>query len=242
MDFQKYYEEYWLKRLRTQNEGVAPIRKSIPAFLVRFSSYGSVLNQVPQGSRVLDIGCGDGKVSVLYRKKGCKVTGIDISQDAIEQANKVGIQASQWNLNNLPLPFEDSRFDVVTIVDVLEHIENPLALLRECRRILVPTGRLIISTPNFARLGNRIRMLLGDPRDMLHWGGYGDGIEHLQWFTLPKLKYFIRQAGFDAIYAVPVGLPFGFVFGLLHLFGQSKVLVVVATSRSEKDSQKMASK
>ncbi|MCL4382308.1 class I SAM-dependent methyltransferase, partial [Patescibacteria group bacterium] len=142
-------------------------------------------------------------------------------------SRKNGIKVKQWDLNQVPLPFEEASFNVLTLIDVLEHVIDPLALLKEAHRLLAPGGRLIISLPNFARIGNRLRMFIGDPRDILHWEGYGDEIEHLHWFTLPKLRYFLKKANFKKISAQPVGLPFGFIFGLLRLYGLSKILLVV---------------
>ncbi|MCL5985052.1 MAG: class I SAM-dependent methyltransferase [Actinobacteria bacterium] len=204
-----------------------PISDSIPRFLIKYSSYGSIVNQIPPNSKVLDVGCGDGRISALFKRKDCDVWGVDVSRRAVELASKNGIKVKQWDLNQVPLPFEEASFNVLTLIDVLEHVIDPLALLKEAHRLLAPGGRLIISLPNFARIGNRLRMFIGDPRDILHWEGYGDEIEHLHWFTLPKLRYFLKKANFKKISAQPVGLPFGFIFGLLRLYGLSKILLVV---------------
>lgn len=179
-------------------------------------------------SEVLDLGCGAGNVSALYREKGCRVVGLDISENAIELAKKQGIEAREWDLNKMPLPFREESFDVVILSDVLEHIVAPISLLKEIKRILKRGGKLIISVPNFARLGNRLRMLAGSPRDILHWGGYGDGVEHLHWFTIPKLRYFLKGAKFRNIHLYPVGLPFDFLFGKLRLYSLSRFILVVA--------------
>lgn len=211
-----YYNRYWKKRLESGPAPLPPIRSSIPGALVRFSQYGACLQQVPDRSRLLDIGCGEGNVTELYRiRKGCETHGIELSDLAIERAVARGVQPAKWDLNEYPYPFADASFDVATMVDVVEHVINPLALLRESRRILKDGGRAVVCVPNFARLGNRARLLFrGDPRDILHWGGYGDGMEHLHWFTQPKLKAFMQEAGFRDIRFHPIGLPTGFFFGV----------------------------
>ena len=90
-------------------------------------------------------------------------------------------------------------------------------------------GSLIILVPNFARVANRLRMLfMGNPVDILHWGGYGDGMEHLHWFTKPKLEFFLKNIGFKTVIFHPVGLPYDFVFGLFGLHNWSRLLLVEA--------------
>lgn len=227
MDLKNYYEQYWIKR--KEDQSTEPIRSFIPKFLVKYSSYGAISNQIPENSTVLDIGCGDGNVSALYIKKQCKVTGIDVSNNALEIASRRGVDTIQWDLNTTPLPIPADFFDVAIISDVLEHVIDPNSLLKEAHRRLKNQGILILYIPNFARIGNRIRMLAGDPRDILHWKGYGDEIEHLHWFTKPKLTYLLTQAGFEDIKFIPTGLPFGFIYGLVGCHSLSNYLLIRCT-------------
>ncbi len=228
LEFKKYYECYWLRRGGARNAPQKPIRDFIPYLLVKYSNYGAILHQIPDNSKVLDLGCGDGNVSQLYvKRKSCKVIGIDISGSAVKLAREK-IEALCGDLNDTSFPFKDEVFDAVTVVDVLEHLINPLSLLSETHRLLRPGGRLILSVPNFARWDNRIRMLFGKPLDILHWEKYGDGVEHLHWFTREKIIHFLGKAGFKKVKFVPTGLPCGFLFGLLSMYGLSRVLTVVA--------------
>ncbi len=229
MIFKEYYERYWEKRIKTRNRSLPSIRRVIPHFLVKYSQYGTILNQVPANSKLLDIGCGEGNISSLFlERKNCQVTGVDISEKALALAKKRGINTKRWDLNKIPLPFKEKSFETITMIDVLEHAINPLALLREARRLLIPGGRLIVSLPNFARWDNRIRMLLGRPKDILHWEGYDDGLEHLHWFTQKKLAHFLKEAGFKRDRFVPTGLPFGFLFGLFRMPSLARILTVVS--------------
>lgn len=226
----EYYESYWKKRLDSEDVGLSPIRQGIPRFLIKYSQYGSCLNLLLGGAKILDVGCGEGNVSELYiKKKNNIVFGIEISETAGILAKERGVKVIKWDLNDTPYPFESGTFEVVTITDVLEHVINPINLLTEARRILRPEGKIIVQVPNFSRLGNRIRMLFaGDPRDKLHWGGYGDGMEHLHWFTQPKLREFLVQTGFSDIIFHAVGLPFGFIFGLLRCHNLAELLLIEA--------------
>lgn len=224
MEFKNYYQQYWQKRKAGQNQ---PIDPRIPSFLRKYSQYGAILNQIKDNSRILDIGCGDGNVSQLYLSKG-KVLGLDISEKALEIAKKRGLATKFWDLNQLPLPFNKESFEAVILTDVLEHVLDPLALLKEALRLLTKNGQLLVTVPNFARWQNRCRMLWGDPIDILHFEKYGDELEHLHWFTTGKLKHLLKEAGFKKIKFVSTGLPAGFLFGLFGYPGLAKMLTIKA--------------
>jgi len=219
-----YYDLYWSRRGKESCSD--PIPLWLPNWLVKYSEYGAILNQIPQGSKILDLGCGDGNVTRLYAVKGDMV-GVDVSGKALTQTKKRGIKTVQHDLNILPYPFQQGSFDVIVLTDVLEHLIDPLATLRECKRILRKNGRIIVTVPNFARLGNRFRMFLGDPIDILHFDKYGDEVEHLHWFTKPKLIYLARKAGFKTTDFVPSGLRnLNFLFGLVGIPQFGKFLTV----------------
>jgi methionine biosynthesis protein MetW len=218
-----YYEKYWQKRKKEIGE---PIRSIIPSFLRQFSQYGAIANQIPPKSKILDLGCGDGNVTQLFLEKG-EVIGVDISKEALKKAASLGIKTKLYDLNKLPLSFGDESFDIVILTDTLEHFIDPLNMLKESLRILANGGRVIITVPNFARLSNRLRMLWGDPVDILHWEKYGDGKEHFHWFTKGKIEHFLKLAGFKKIRFIPTGLPFGFILGQIGFPGLAKMLTVV---------------
>lgn len=226
-----YYEFYWKKR---GDSSLPPVRSFIPGFLRKYSNYGSVISNVPDHSVVLDVGCGDGNTSsFLIKNKSCNVYGIDVSKTALSHAKRKGLKTKVVNLNYGCLPFGNNKFNVVLMIDVLEHLIDPVNILLEVKRVLRKGGRLILSLPNFARFTNRLRMLFGDPVDILHWDKYGDGKEHFQWFTSRKIRHYLNLVDFD-IHFVSCGLPFGFVFGLFGLFGFSRLLTIVAYKRSNK--------
>jgi len=206
-----YYQNYWYKRLKERQS--SPIRKEVPPFLVKYSTYGAIANQIPFKSKILDLGCGGGNVTQLFLKKG-EVVGVDISQEALKKAADLGIKTKLHDLNKLPLPFKDKSFNVVVLTDTLEHLVDPLAVLKESFRILTPGGWVIVTVPNFARLSNRLRMFGGDPVDILHW------------FTKGKAEHFLKLVGFKKIKLIPTGLPFSFLFGKLGFPGWGKMITV----------------
>jgi methionine biosynthesis protein MetW len=225
MNNRNYYDSYWTDRL---SSGISsPIPDQIPGFLKKYSAYGSILNQIPEKTRILDLGCGNGNVSKIYLEKG-RVFGIDISGNALQQAVKNGLKVKRHDLNSFPYPFDKQTFDIIILTDVLEHLIDPLNVLKDAKRLLSQSGRVIVTVPNFARLGNRIRMLLGDPIDLLHFSKYGDEVEHLHWFSKPKLEYLIGKAGFSDFTFIPTGLQnMNFIFGLLGLYNLGKFITVV---------------
>lgn len=100
------------------------------------------------GKRIVDIACGDGYGAAALTKAGASsVTGIDISLEACEHAHrKYGVDARIGSAEAIPLP--DRSIDIVVSFETIEHVDCPADFLRECARVLVPEGMLIISTPN----------------------------------------------------------------------------------------------
>lgn len=114
---------------------------------------------VPPGSRVLDLGCGDGALlSHLCTKRGCSGYGIEIADDNVLACVRRGVDVIQLNLEEGLALFDDASFDVVLQLDTLQHLRNTEKMLRETARV----GRLgIVSFPNFAHWQNRFSVLRG---------------------------------------------------------------------------------
>jgi ubiquinone/menaquinone biosynthesis C-methylase UbiE len=100
------------------------------------------------GKRILDIACGEGYGAAAFQRAGAAhVIGVDISEAACSHASdKYGIDARIGSAEQIPLP--DASIDVVVSFETVEHVPEPSRFLDECARVLVPGGRLIISTPN----------------------------------------------------------------------------------------------
>ena len=114
---------------------------------------------VPQGSRVLDLGCGDGAMlDYLQRTRGCSGYGVEIDDANVLACVRRGVNAIQLNLDEGLAIFEDNSFDVVLQIDTLPHLRNAEVMLRETARV----GRAgIVSFPNFAHWPNRLAVLRG---------------------------------------------------------------------------------
>ena len=114
---------------------------------------------VPEGSRVLDLGCGDGELlALLKERRGCSGYGIEIADANVLACVQRGVSVIQLNLEEGLALFEDASFDVVLQLDTLQHVRNTQKLLRETARV----GRIgIVSFPNFAHWPNRWRVATG---------------------------------------------------------------------------------
>jgi len=103
---------------------------------------------VPDCSRLLDLGCDRGDVTVLFTKKAKEVIGIDNNEAAIQAARQQKTSASFMVAKGERLPFPDKYFDAVLMSEVIEHVENEQQTIDEVRRVMKKGGKLILSTPH----------------------------------------------------------------------------------------------
>ncbi|MEQ1534285.1 MAG: methionine biosynthesis protein MetW [Burkholderiaceae bacterium] len=119
----------------------------------------AIAQLVPMGSRVLDLGCGDGALlAYLQKNRNCTGYGIEIDDANVLACVQRGVNVVQLNLDEGLALFDDASFDVVLQIDTLQHLRNAEVMLRETARV----GRLgIVAFPNFAHWPNRFSILLG---------------------------------------------------------------------------------
>jgi SAM-dependent methyltransferase len=129
--------------------------------------------------KILDVGCGTGANLVMLGEFG-EAHGIDVSQDALSFCRERGLKNVQHGAAE-DLPFEEGTFDLVTALDVVEHLDDDLAGLKEFRRVLRPGGRILLFVPAF----------------MFLWGVQDDVSHHRRRYTLPELLEVVRKAGFE---------------------------------------------
>ena len=118
-----------------------------------------IADLVPAGSRVLDLGCGNGELLAhLQQHKACSGYGIEFDDANLRACVQRGVNAIQLNLEDGLALFDDGSFDVVLQLDTLQHLRRTEHMLRETARV----GRIgIVSFPNFAHWANRLHVLAG---------------------------------------------------------------------------------
>lgn len=155
--------------------------------------------------KILDVGCGTGANLLMLSKYG-DAEGVDISEDALAFCRERGLDKVRLGAGE-KLPYADGTFDLVTAFDVVEHMDDDLAGLREMRRVLRPGGRALLFVPTF----------------MFLWGLQDDVSNHRRRYRLPELRRVLEQAGFEierTSYAnITFFLPILFVRKLMRLTG-----------------------
>jgi methionine biosynthesis protein MetW len=119
----------------------------------------SIARLVPVGSRVLDLGCGDGALLAhLQASRGCTGYGVEFDDAKLLKCVQRGVNVVQLNLDEGLALFDDASFDVVLQIDTLQHLRNAEVMLRETARV----GRMgVLAFPNFAHWPNRLSILRG---------------------------------------------------------------------------------
>lgn len=146
-------------------------------------------------TKFIDLGCKDGYLLDKAKALGFEVYGVDKEENIVDELNTQGYKVKKANLNK-ELPYPDNFFDIVSCQQVIEHLTDPEQLIKECYRILKKDGILILSTPNLASFGSRLRLLVGlyplqlGPCNKWHFGN------HYRLFTLPTLKCVLERNGF----------------------------------------------
>lgn len=123
------------------------------------STLHAIAELVPEGSRVLDLGCGDGALlDHLQQNRRCTGYGVEINDANVLACVQRGVSVIQLNLEEGLALFADASFDVVLQIDTLQHLRNAETMLRETVRV----GRVgIVAFPNFAHWPNRLSVLAG---------------------------------------------------------------------------------
>jgi SAM-dependent methyltransferase len=128
--------------------------------------------------KILDVGCGTGANLEMLSQFGA-AEGVDVSDDALEFCRAKGLKVQKGLAEEMP--FADGSFDIVTALDVVEHLDDDVAGLKEMRRVMTDDGRALIFVPAFMWL----------------WGVQDDISNHRIRYTKKQIVERLRKAGFE---------------------------------------------
>jgi SAM-dependent methyltransferase len=167
----------------------------------------SYCRPLPPTARILDIGCGDGFHLRLLQQYGpptWRLEGLDASERAVAAARAAGLHVHLGTAETAEL--EPDAYDLILLIATVEHVENPLALLRAAARLLRPGGRAAIVTDNTATLD--FRLFCGR-----HWGGYHFP-RHWNLFNKPSLRRLAELAGLQVVELTTILSPVNWVYSV----------------------------
>jgi SAM-dependent methyltransferase len=166
-------------------------RQIIRSFLERlFRDLKTSRKEANATVNILDVGCGTGANLEMLSEFGA-AEGVDVSTEALSFCQGRGLEKVKLGAAEA-LPYDDSAFDLVTGLDVVEHLDDDLAGLKEMRRVLRHGGRALLFVPAF----------------MFLWGVQDDISNHRRRYTLKGLKDVVRKAGFEVERATYVNISF----------------------------------
>jgi SAM-dependent methyltransferase len=162
---------------------------------------------LPRPARILDAGCGSGRNMVELARYGA-VTGVELSDTSVALARERGIGEVVAG-SVLEMPFADASFDLAVTLDVIEHLDDDLAALRELRRLVAPGGVLLVTVPAYQWL----------------WSGHDEINHHHRRYTRRSLQRVAEQAGWRqarTTYFNSLLLPAAILLRVLDRFNRAK--------------------
>lgn len=159
-----------------------------------YSSHFYAFRLVGKDQRVLEVGCGDGSFGAELAAVGNRVTGVDTNPAVPLSAGYQNVIAADLEQSVGDHP--EGRYDRVLLLDVLEHLRDPRALLQSCKKALSDRGRMIVSLPNTVNFTVRLMVLFGSfrysNRGILDWS-------HLRFFTRKTAAELLEEHGYRVV-------------------------------------------
>lgn len=184
---------YW-KSMEEFNDprGTLPNERSIKRRLRRSKKFldgvSALLGKPPAAVRILDVGCSSGAFVSAGVQLGYRAEGVEPAAKAATTAQAAGLTVRQGMLHEVG--YADGEFDAVALLEVIEHLKEPLSLLKECHRVLRPGGILVIGTANAA---SWTASAFGAHWDYLSIAKHGG---HISFYSPDSLENLAKQAGF----------------------------------------------
>lgn len=161
----------------------------------------TILPAIPRSKvKMLDVGCGEGQFYDAIREYRPQLDyyGIDLSEGQVNKAKNKGLKVVSHDVTK-HWPFPDSSFDVVVAFEIVEHVFDTDFFVQECRRVLKDDGIFVLTTPNVAALGERLRLLRGIKPSMVECRVSENSSGHIRAFDYSNLYSLVRDNGFRGI-------------------------------------------
>jgi SAM-dependent methyltransferase len=169
---------------------------------------------MPPPAKVVELGSAPGHQIAQLARMGYEATSVDLgaAEDAWGSGGQgefrriltaAGVEHLEWDLESLPFPIEDGRFDMAVMTEVIEHLrEYPVRSLAETRRILRTDGRLYLTTPNQAYILKRLRLFAGRnvQTPLYDWIGGMPHARHAREYLVSELRELVEAAGFEVVW------------------------------------------
>ncbi|MBF0440631.1 MAG: methyltransferase domain-containing protein [Oligoflexales bacterium] len=203
-----YSEKYYLPWSKGGNSGDLDIQKEDT-----FEGYLKIIGKYSGKGRLLDVGCALGQMLGVATRLGFETYGIDCNVTAVNSCENRGYKVYLGDLETAG--FESEYFDVIVMLDLLEHIVGPKAFMNEISRILKKEGIIFIATPNIDSISRRV--LRGQ------WPHYKT--EHLHYFSKQSIKMLLESHFQILEHGRAVkSLSLGYVGGVLREYSQSIIM------------------
>lgn len=170
-------------------------------------TWNRIAHLIEPSETVVEIGVGP--LSPLVKVlTGAEVIGVDHTTAQMRLCQAFGIELRPCDIQNQPLPLSDNSVDMVLLLEVIEHLcMYPTTLLTRIYDKLKPGGYLVLTTVNFLRLSNRLRMLAGRNPLLTYCEPSEGGRNHIREYVLEEMRHYIRDVGFQvtetALFQVP---------------------------------------
>ncbi|WP_413328283.1 class I SAM-dependent methyltransferase [Synechococcus sp. MIT S9508] len=171
-DLYSYYKQYIGAKIE---DLVSPLT------LVSYDRVLKRLCKITNIQNILDVGCGKGEFVWAARNSGYAIKGIELSLEAVSVARSFNLPVQQHSLFSPAL--DSSSWNAITMFEVIEHVENPVAMIQRATDLLAPGGVLYLTTPNYDSLD---RLCLGEKWNVFH-------PEHIIYFSTRGLARLVRQ-------------------------------------------------